>query len=276
MPRPESQLRSLIRDAQGPQPLTNIFLNQSGFPPLGPPLGVPSFGMPLSITSSRSNLTSASVSFADDMPPLETPSCSSSNSSDPDSDSPTVASQPAQPFERPNTRSRKRKAMEARKPPPANMKADDDDDRKLPAARLKSDDAGESNDDDGNCIICLCEPEPENLAKINGCDHRFCFECIEKWSERENTCPLCKVRFTKIDRVNKVKKQKTDDSAKKNSKKVKNRDQRADLHPGQALEGLLGKFEVVLLISEVFTIISFVGFQLDLVQQQCFHHKLLG
>jgi len=29
----------------------------------------------------------------------------------------------------------------------------------------------------------------------------FCFDCIRKWSEHENTCPLCKKRFKAIDRI---------------------------------------------------------------------------
>jgi len=90
----------------------------------------------------------------------------------------------------------------------------------------------------------MCDVEPKDLAMINGCDHQFCFGCIEKWSERENKCPLCKTRFTKIERVMKQKKKKG--SKTKNSKQVKQRDQRSDLAPGAALEGLIGKFLVAL------------------------------
>jgi len=82
----------------------------------------------------------------------------------------------------------------------------------------------------------MCEVEHDDLAGISGCEHKFCFECIRLWSERENKCPLCKVRFTKIDRVNKKRKKGT-----KNTMKVKQRDQRSDFGPGAALEGLLGK-----------------------------------
>lgn len=83
----------------------------------------------------------------------------------------------------------------------------------------------------------MCDVEPNDLAGINGCEHQFCFGCIEKWSERENTCPLCKVRFTKIDRKNKKRKK-----GQKITKKVKQRDQRSDLVSGTALEGLLANF----------------------------------
>ena len=30
------------------------------------------------------------------------------------------------------------------------------------------------------------------------CGHSFCYGCIVKWSERCNTCPLCKEPFTRI------------------------------------------------------------------------------
>ena len=83
------------------------------------------------------------------------------------------------------------------------------------------------------------EPKPADLASINGCDHLFCFECIEQWAERENSCPLCKCRFTKIDRVHKAKRKKGEPA---NTKKVKQKDQRSDIAPGAALEGLLASF----------------------------------
>jgi len=117
-----------------------------------------------------------------------------------------------------------------------------------PGAALKTDPAamsadGKSDEADSKpaaveaCCICLGDVEPNDLAKIDGCGHRFCFGCIEKWAERENTCPLCKARFTKIERVNKKRKKGT-----KNTKRVKRRDQRSDVVPGAAaIEGLIGK-----------------------------------
>jgi len=102
------------------------------------------------------------------------------------------------------------------------------------------------NGENISCVICLDEIPHMQLAAVNGCAHSFCFSCIEKWADRENTCPLCKLRFTKIDRVNKPpptrKKRKAGENALprcKNTKKVKNRDQRADLSGGSALQGLL-------------------------------------
>eukprot|EP00581_Thalassiosira_minuscula_P008793 CAMPEP_0183702422 /NCGR_PEP_ID=MMETSP0737-20130205/525_1 /TAXON_ID=385413 /ORGANISM="Thalassiosira miniscula, Strain CCMP1093" /LENGTH=1055 /DNA_ID=CAMNT_0025929021 /DNA_START=182 /DNA_END=3349 /DNA_ORIENTATION=- len=98
------------------------------------------------------------------------------------------------------------------------------------------------------CCICLDEPSPEELAKINGCSHPFCFSCIEKWADQENTCPLCKARFFKIDRVNKPKKRKGASSGCSNdevrsSKRVRNRDQRSDHSFVNPLEGIFASME---------------------------------
>ncbi|CAM9955082.1 unnamed protein product, partial [Heterosigma akashiwo] len=42
------------------------------------------------------------------------------------------------------------------------------------------------------CSICFCEPD---LKATIPCNHAFCFSCIHKWSQTENSCPLCKKRF---------------------------------------------------------------------------------
>ena len=154
------------------------------------------------------------------------------------------------------TRSRKRRASDLKPPPPGSAPAaaasptsrkrarkPSTSLKKAPpkrAPKVVAEDrklAPEVESESASCCICMCEPEAEDLALINGCEHRFCFDCIEKWAERENTCPLCKKRFIKIDRVNKRRKKGT-----KNTKKVKQRDQRSDLVPGAALEGLLANF----------------------------------
>ncbi|CAG9314654.1 unnamed protein product [Blepharisma stoltei] len=49
------------------------------------------------------------------------------------------------------------------------------------------------------CGICLNAVEFQ--GKLDCCKHSFCFECIERWSQTENTCPLCKLRFTSITRI---------------------------------------------------------------------------
>ncbi len=128
-----------------------------------------------------------------------------------------------------------------KKPPPGSdlkkappqTKSDKDDDKKPAAAVV-------------NCCICMSDVEPKDVAKIDGCDHRFCFCCIEKWSERENKCPLCKIRFHKIERINRKY-----TKGSKNTKKVKQKDQRSDLSSGAALEGLLGKFVLHCCLNQV-------------------------
>lgn len=102
------------------------------------------------------------------------------------------------------------------------------------------------------CCICLEIPTEEELSTINGCDHPYCFTCIETWAYRENTCPLCKSRFTKIEKVNHKKAGKRkrggecgsgEKSSGRKSKRVRNRNQRADVSLINPLQGYLGKYE---------------------------------
>ena len=37
------------------------------------------------------------------------------------------------------------------------------------------------------------------MARINGCNHEFCFQCIDKWSETKLECPMCRAKFTTIE-----------------------------------------------------------------------------
>ncbi|KRX03041.1 hypothetical protein PPERSA_08116 [Pseudocohnilembus persalinus] len=48
------------------------------------------------------------------------------------------------------------------------------------------------------CGICYCNIEEQGL--LNSCRHEFCFSCINRWSKKENTCPICKRRFINIKR----------------------------------------------------------------------------
>ena len=119
-----------------------------------------------------------------------------------------------------------------------------------------------------NCCICLDVPERLELSKLDGCHHHYCFPCIEKWADRENTCPQCKKRFHKIERVHKAppaKRRRKGEPAAcgpclggnggeedfhqqaktarvRNTKKVKNRDQRADVHHSNPLQGIFCEF----------------------------------
>ena len=42
-----------------------------------------------------------------------------------------------------------------------------------------------------DCMICLTAAVEK--TKLNRCSHFFCFECISKWVQVTNCCPLCKV-----------------------------------------------------------------------------------
>ena len=43
---------------------------------------------------------------------------------------------------------------------------------------------------DRDCSICLQEIKG-SIAEIDGCQHQFCFPCISRWSDVENTCAHC-------------------------------------------------------------------------------------
>ena len=45
---------------------------------------------------------------------------------------------------------------------------------------------------------CICLEKTGIIGIIINCQHKFCRECINHWAEIENTCPLCKSRFTQI------------------------------------------------------------------------------
>lgn len=47
----------------------------------------------------------------------------------------------------------------------------------------------------------ICYTEIEEQGKIDSCGHLYCFECIRKWSNSCNTCPLCRERFLTIRRI---------------------------------------------------------------------------
>lgn len=54
------------------------------------------------------------------------------------------------------------------------------------------------------CNICF-----ENIKIYKGsldcheknCKSKFCFECIKKWTQKQNTCPCCLAKITKIKKV---------------------------------------------------------------------------
>ena len=75
-----------------------------------------------------------------------------------------------------------------------NVRTDDSDSLVSDASSSSTEEQEESE-----CSICFEFPSTENVATIGGCDHKFCLDCITTWSERNNVCPLCRVRFTSIE-----------------------------------------------------------------------------
>mmetsp|Transcript_5263 Transcript_5263/g.11420 ORF Transcript_5263/g.11420 Transcript_5263/m.11420 type:complete len:346 (+) Transcript_5263:82-1119(+) len=49
--------------------------------------------------------------------------------------------------------------------------------------------------DSFQCTICLEDTGRSDLATVSGCEHRFCFTCIDRWAEMKSECPLCKKGF---------------------------------------------------------------------------------
>lgn len=47
-----------------------------------------------------------------------------------------------------------------------------------------------------DCSICHSTITIQGV--INCCTHAFCLDCVLKWSEIENTCPICKRRFSTV------------------------------------------------------------------------------
>ena len=48
---------------------------------------------------------------------------------------------------------------------------------------------------DINHICAICKEPQTQPTTLNSCAHTYCLNCIQEWSKRENTCPLCKKRF---------------------------------------------------------------------------------
>lgn len=44
--------------------------------------------------------------------------------------------------------------------------------------------------------ICpICQDIFENVAFLDRCGHKFCYQCVQRWSEIKAECPLCKRPF---------------------------------------------------------------------------------
>eukprot|EP00916_Digyalum_oweni_P015398 GHVL01025202.1.p1 GENE.GHVL01025202.1~~GHVL01025202.1.p1 ORF type:complete len:184 (-),score=29.62 GHVL01025202.1:64-615(-) len=48
------------------------------------------------------------------------------------------------------------------------------------------------------CIICTDDDVEEK--GVLECGHEYCYECIARWANAENTCPQCKAKFYTIRR----------------------------------------------------------------------------
>ncbi|KAL8218547.1 hypothetical protein R6Q57_021920 [Mikania cordata] len=60
----------------------------------------------------------------------------------------------------------------------------------------------DDDDDDEVCVICQGEFETGEVCAALECEHGYHKECIEKWLQRKNDCPICRAEvlpfFSKI------------------------------------------------------------------------------
>ena len=52
---------------------------------------------------------------------------------------------------------------------------------------------------DNNCCICLQELK-NDILKLN-CNHLFHCKCINNWTNKKNTCPICRKTITKPNKI---------------------------------------------------------------------------
>lgn len=50
------------------------------------------------------------------------------------------------------------------------------------------------------CVICLKKYHDIDSGELVSCNHKFCFDCILEWSGYNNTCPLCRTKFSFIEK----------------------------------------------------------------------------
>lgn len=63
------------------------------------------------------------------------------------------------------------------------------------AATLTSPDENEAHVE---CPVCYELPSPDDVTMVCGCNHKFCFSCIDNWGQIKNSCPLCNYVFTAV------------------------------------------------------------------------------
>lgn len=52
-----------------------------------------------------------------------------------------------------------------------------------------------------SCTICFEELNNDKKGTLENCIHEFCFKCICDWSSINNSCPICRKIFTKINGI---------------------------------------------------------------------------
>ena len=50
---------------------------------------------------------------------------------------------------------------------------------------------------DNQCAVCLSD-QAVRPAALDGCEHRFCRDCVLEWSRVTNLCPVCRRAFSAI------------------------------------------------------------------------------
>ena len=60
-----------------------------------------------------------------------------------------------------------------------------------------------NEDDEEKCTICLSKIEKGNICRvINGCNHKYHIDCIERWFEKNINCPICRKDLREIEEIN--------------------------------------------------------------------------
>ncbi len=76
-------------------------------------------------------------------------------------------------------------------PATANFRRDEDG--------VSSFEESSSDLEENECCTCLEQLTADDIASISDCEHTFCAECIIRWADTRNACPLCRTRFTSIE-----------------------------------------------------------------------------
>lgn len=142
-----------------------------------------------------------------------------------------------------NTQPSKKLASDCKQSASTKDSSSENDKPKV-STKSKTSEKDKEDKESKKCCICLEIPKKSDLAQLDGCSHTYCFDCIDQWAQRENTCPQCKKKFFEIKRVHKIKtnKRKRDGSS-VNTKKVKDRDQRSDYRQSNHLQRVFAQIE---------------------------------